>query len=327
MELEIIWNYVLEHSLYILKAPFEPNQRFFLGYLIMFLFFSFISYRLYFSDKKDKFSFKKALGYIFSKKIYFHKSAIMDYKLYIINIFLGPVNSFFGIISRSMIAILLGDYLISLIGEPLVIGDWSLITSVVFIIGLVIVSDFSVYVSHRFHHYSNIIWPFHAVHHSAEVLTPATLFRKHPMWNIISFFTETILTGIFQAIFLVIFYGNTDVKLVLIANSIYYTYNFFGSHLRHSHMWLQWPKSISYVFMSPAMHQIHHSVKKKHFDRNFGEIFSLWDTIFRTVYIPEKYEEIKYGLVGDLPNPHTSLKKAYFLPFVESFNVIKKKIK
>ncbi|MDB9522701.1 sterol desaturase, partial [Dolichospermum circinale CS-1225] len=42
---------------------------------------------------------------------------------------------------------------------------------------------------------------------------------------------------------------------------------------------------------------IHHSVEPKHYDKNFGYILSFWDWIFGTLYVPQSYEKLDFGLL------------------------------
>ena len=44
-----------------------------------------------------------------------------------------------------------------------------------------ILFDFATVLVHYAMHTMSVLWPFHKIHHSAEVLTPVTLFRMHPV--------------------------------------------------------------------------------------------------------------------------------------------------
>ena len=225
---------------------------------------------------------------------------------------------------QTYIATSLGRFLIGLnAGRPIIEGDWSTTTYLSFIVGFTMVSDFSVYLIHRFHHQSKVFWPIHALHHSAEVMTPFTLFRKHPLWNSLAGLASKIFTGIFQGIFLFVFYGNPSFEILFGLNTIHVIYNFFGSNLRHSHVWLPWGKPLSYVFISPAMHQVHHNPIRM--TKNYGEIFAIWDWLWGSLYIPEQKEEFAIGIGVDQENPHSTVAKAYYIPVVEFLREIKKK--
>ena len=88
-----------------------------------------------------------------------------------------------------------------------------------------------------------------------------------------------------------------------------------GYHLRHSHVWLPFPKYIRDVISSPAVRQIHHSDQPRHFDKNFGRIFVIWDWVFGTLYIPTKREAINCGLYDGEHLEYDGVWRLYSLPF------------
>ena len=47
------------------------------------------------------------------------------------------------------------------------------------------------------------------------------------------------------------------------------------------------------IFNSPSYHRIHHAINEKYLDKNFGEIFILWDKMFGTCV--KEDEEPVYG--------------------------------
>ena len=69
-----------------------------------------------------------------------------------------------------------------------------------------------------------------------------------------------------------------------------------GSNLRHSHISISYGKIVEKILISPAQHQIHHSVEKKHHDKNFGVTFAIWDYFFNTLVYSQSNQKIKYGL-------------------------------
>ncbi len=317
--LEQLYDHTTNVLLYIAKAPISITNKFFFVYILTFIGLAYFSYLKYYKTRESAF-FK----FLFPREIYSHKSAIVDYHIYFINLLISPVLGFLEVGVQTYIATSLVNYLLGLnAGEPLIAGDWSSTTYLSFIVGFTLVSDFSVYVIHRFHHQSDIFWPIHALHHSAEVMTPFTLFRKHPLWNTMAGILSKSFTGIFQGIFLFVFYGNPSFEILFGLNTIYVVYNFFGSNLRHSHVWLSWGKPLSYLFISPAMHQVHHDPTRM--TRNYGEIFAIWDWLFGSLYIPEQKEEFEIGIGVDMGNPHGTVAKAYYVPVVDFFSEIKKK--
>jgi sterol desaturase/sphingolipid hydroxylase (fatty acid hydroxylase superfamily) len=71
--------------------------------------------------------------------------------------------------------------------------------------------------------------------------------------------------------------------------------------------------------MSPAHHQIHHSVDARHWNKNFAVKLAVWDALFGTLAMPGKRETLKVGLPDSDRHELTSVSKLYLLPFVRAF--------
>ncbi|MAN25387.1 MAG: hypothetical protein CME10_14060 [Gemmatimonadetes bacterium] len=51
----------------------------------------------------------------------------------------------------------------------------------------------------------------------------------------------------------------------------------------------------SIIFVTPDLHKIHHHFKQPWTDRNYGNIFSIWDRAFGTL-VQEDANKVVYGL-------------------------------
>ena len=91
-----------------------------------------------------------------------------------------------------------------------------------------------------------------------------------------------------------------------------------GSNLRHSHIKIRYPKMIERIFISPGQHQNHHSTEKKHFDKNFGVAFAIWDLMFGSLAFSEKASH-KFGLKTKFGS-RQSIMHLYFEPFKAALN-------
>jgi sterol desaturase/sphingolipid hydroxylase (fatty acid hydroxylase superfamily) len=153
--------------------------------------------------------------------------------------------------------------------------------------------------NHWLSHKVPILWEFHKVHHSAEVLTPLTNFRVHPVYawvfaNILAV-SAAIANGLGNYAFgeTAYQYAFNDTNIILVLFIHAYV------HLQHSHMWISFRGLLGRVFISPAHHQVHHSTNPAHFNRNFGSCLALWDWMFGTLYIPTKEREhLNFGVEG-----------------------------
>ena len=151
----------------------------------------------------------------------------------------------------------------------------------------IIAFDAGIFIAHYLQHKVPVLWAFHKVHHSAEVLTPITVYRMHPVDDLLTATTVGILTGVVGGVFQFAFSGSVEQFLFLGLNAALFLFYLAGYNLRHSQIWLSYPKALSHIFISPAQHQIHHSNAVQHYDKNIGFIFALWDWLAGTLYVPD----------------------------------------
>ncbi|MEC7701343.1 MAG: creatininase family protein [Pseudomonadota bacterium] len=289
--------------------------------------FMFGSNRAMITGEKDApRSFKNFLKYLFDKDVFLHKSSQQDYAYFITNAFIH-----YGIISVYILSTPLFVFATLAIfskyggaheGALVAASNYQMIVlSLVF----AVLYDFGAFFAHYLMHKFPILWAFHKVHHSAERLNPFTLFRMHPVDLILTGIIIAILTGIGMGTMIYIWHVEVAYKELLGINFVFFLYYLFGYNLRHSHVWLPYPKWLSYILLSPAQHQIHHSIERKHWDKNLGLIFAFWDHLFKTLYIPKKDEEkFAYGVSKDEPNPYNSVISMYLKPCAEAWEIFAK---
>jgi sterol desaturase/sphingolipid hydroxylase (fatty acid hydroxylase superfamily) len=259
---------------------------------------------------------RSPISYIFPKDMYLSKSSLVDFKLYVVNHFVSFKSAGIRLVSVTLVSSACAGLFAPLFGSLNLDGDqvWALAVCALLI---AMANDFATYLTHRLSHEHKVLWPFHKVHHSAEVLTPLTLMRKHPIYGLLGSAIQPLIAGPVIGLFVVIFDQHSTLKIMGI-NAVYMIFNFAGANLRHSHIWISFGPVFSRIFISPAMHQIHHSIDPKHYDRNYGEVFALWDWMFGTLYIPKQREELAFGLLDDTlterVQPHPTLKEAYLEP-------------
>jgi sterol desaturase/sphingolipid hydroxylase (fatty acid hydroxylase superfamily) len=174
--------------------------------------------------------------------------------------------------------------------------------------------DFGRFFIHKLMHRSPSLWEFHKFHHSAKTLTPFTVYRIHPIESILLNSMSGICTGIVTGVF-VMFFPTISMFTFLEVNFGLFLFHLY-SNLRHTQVWLNFPAWLSYILLSPAQHQIHHSRDPKHMDKNLGAIFGFWDYLNGTLYIPKKKENLIYGLPAESnPKDFTNIFRIFFLPF------------
>lgn len=273
---------------------------------------------LYAASRKEKASFKSWWQYCFPREIYFHESARLDYVYFIVNSILFAAILAPGIYQIfPLVADLVGALLTWLAGQPAA-GTPSLPVLIAFTLATAIALDFGVFFSHYLHHKVPFLWQFHKVHHSAEVLTPVTVYRMHPVDDVITMAMSATCSASVYAIFKHAYPGGISPILVFGINFVPFLFYVFGYSLRHSHIWLSYGSVMSHILVSPAQHQIHHSYKPEHIDRNFGLIFAWWDWLFGSLYVPRDKENLLLG-IDDGQKNFKSVRNLYLQPFLWGF--------
>jgi len=250
-----------------------------------------------------------------------HPSQRTDLKLFVLGRITALVEAPLLVLAATIAGALVAGTLRAATGIDNAGMAWTFGRAATLTLAFILVADFCTYWVHRWHHKNPVLWPFHAVHHSAETLSPLTLERKHPLYDLFSAIVKGTAGGALQGALFFAFVGDNAALTIGGANAIYVLFALAGAHLRHTHVWVSFGPILGRVFVSPAMHQIHHSAAPQHHDRNYGEIFALWDWGFATLYLPRARETLRFGLsdgAGGVVQPHPSLRAALVTPFVES---------
>jgi sterol desaturase/sphingolipid hydroxylase (fatty acid hydroxylase superfamily) len=268
------------------------------------------------------------VSYLLPKDVYLHRSNLVDIKIFLFNTFLSVSGVFAIVTITPVIASSVLNGLLTITGSStaspdLTLGKLAMATAI-----MILTIDFCKYWAHRLHHEVNVLWPFHALHHSAEIMTPLTANRNHPVFLILRFLLFSVVVGAVQAFMLFLLMGKIEILTIGTVNAGYFIFNALGSNLRHSHVWLSYGRVLEHVFISPAQHHIHHSIDRKHYNKNYGEVFAFWDLMFGTLYVPQSYEDITYGLSDPngqrIEQPYPNLRSALLHPFVDSWRVLTK---
>ncbi len=248
---------------------------------------------VYWRLQPKQFNIKGFLCFCFPKEIYLHPSAKLDYQVFIINNILAPGGLRLAWLETSLVASLVNNWLQKTFGvfDGFIPENWWFL--VIFTILFIVVFDFVSYLSHRWHHQIPILWPLHSLHHSSEVLTPITIYRTHPLYELNKKIITTVIAAPLQGLLTYLFFGKIHIIMIFGLNFLMAMYYILGGNLAHSHIWLSYGNILNYVLISPAHHQIHHSTAPQHVNKNYGEFLAIWDWMFGTLYLPEKRGEIR----------------------------------
>ena len=198
----------------------------------------------------------------------------------------------------------------------------SSLTGVILVILSILIADFSIYLRHRMEHGFGFLWDIHEFHHSATEMTILSKLRESPLDNI---FTKPLLLPI------------TVLSALLINENLsqgfslpFYIYLFFNTFfmlndfIAHSSLKIIYPKPLSYIFISPAHHWLHHSSNPKHYNCNFSVGFIFWDKIFGTYLDESHLKDIPgYGVYDTQYNKYHPLYSFNILPLVKIFKRFK----
>lgn len=141
--------------------------------------------------------------------------------------------------------------------------------------------DFAGYWIHRLAHEYNILWNNHIVHHSSEEFNLACALRQSisVFFRIFTFFLlPAALLGVPEQVIAVV------APLHLFAQ--------FWYHTRHIDKmgWLE------HIIVTPSHHRVHHAINPQYMDKNYAQIFIVWDKLFGT--FQEELKEVPpvYGI-------------------------------
>ena len=194
--------------------------------------------------------------------------------------------------------------------------------SLVVILIAILLQDLSIFIDHYLSHNLPFLWDLHEIHHSATEMTILSSSRGS---SLISSFTKffTIPFSLLSLLLLNEYLIQGYIFPVLL-------YLFFGTMrlifevVGHSSYKLIYPKPISYIFMSPSLHWIHHSDNPNHYNKNLGGSITIWDRIFGT-YLDETHlnDVTGYGVKESQYNKFHPLYSMTILPLVKLSRRIK----
>jgi sterol desaturase/sphingolipid hydroxylase (fatty acid hydroxylase superfamily) len=178
------------------------------------------------------------------------------------------------------------------------------------------------YLSHRI----PVLWEFHKVHHTAEVLSPITIFRVHPVDTLAFQHFLGLCIGMTGGTLSYTLGIPTSFFAVNETNVILLGFVFVTVHLQHSHIWIAATGPLGCLLMSPAHHQLHHSNNPRHFNKNLGSCLSIWDWLFGTLQMPSRERErITFG-TGPRERLHHTLTGGLVTPFVRASQLFAPKL-
>ena len=138
--------------------------------------------------------------------------------------------------------------------------------------------DFIYYWFHRTSHHVRFFWAIHMNHHSSEEMNFLVSLRQawfNPLFRV-PFFLILPLLGF-----------NPFLTLAVGAASTIWAV------IQHTKM-IGKLGPLEKIFVTPSSHRVHHGINENYMDKNFGNLFIIWDRIFGTYQ--EEEERVIFGL-------------------------------
>lgn len=159
-----------------------------------------------------------------------------------------------------------------------VLPDWLKIVAGILIL------DFFIYLWHLLTHELPFLWRFHRVHHCDLNMDVTTANRFH--------LGEFLFTGLIRLAVIYTF-GIPMLAYILFEILVNLSVQFHHSSIRvpawFERLWVL-------LLVPPFLHRIHHSVRIRERDANYGVIFSLWDRLLGTLITETAQEKIIIGI-------------------------------
>lgn len=130
--------------------------------------------------------------------------------------------------------------------------------------------DLAIYWQHRLFHAIPLLWRLHRVHHSDLGFDVSTGVRFHPLEIALSMLIKLGLIAVLGAPALAVLLFELLLSL--------------GSLFTHADFALpqRLDRTLRRLLVTPSMHRIHHSNRRRETDSNYGFHLSIWDRLFRS---------------------------------------------
>ena len=181
-------------------------------------------------------------------------------------------------------AVVAASWLARLVGGTFWPTDWSLWVQLPLAL---VFGEFFLYWIHRLTHEFDLLWRFHAMHHSAPRLYFLNAVRFHPVDIALSSFSPLIPLIIVGA----------DGRLIALFGLFSAVHGLF----QHANLVLKLGP-LNWFFSMAELHRWHHSRLLEESNTNFGQNLIVWDIVFGTRYLPKDREPPSEIGIAGLPS-------------------------
>jgi len=251
--------------------------------------------------------------------LWWHPSSRADYRFYFVNgilfpLLLGPL-----LFSDRAVSGALHEWLRPWLGAPPGGAAPGTVVVMAYTVLIFVAYDFGRFVAHSLLHDVQVLWEFHKVHHSAEVLTPLTSFRVHPVDLALMALVPALTVGLVMWVFQRLVSPGIGFHTFLGLHVLIWIFSLAGN-LRHWQVWVSYGATLNRWLISPAHHQLHHSAEPQHRGCNRGFELAIWDRLYGTLCIPRNAPEtFRMGLGDATDGSWDSVWRMYVRPFTATW--------
>lgn len=230
-----------------------------------------------------------------------------SFKHWRVNMGFGTFCAVLGFVLAPAISYALAS-IVRFFGDGLIDLSWlahssGLLANLLIVFVSTFIFDFFFYWVHRLEHQNIFLWQQHAVHHSDRMLAASS--------GALTSVAEIILIPLLVGLPMAILFKIPPAQIAIL-NVLPLTWLF----VQHANLNISFGR-FWWLLVSPNFHRIHHSIEKKHFDKNFALWFPIFDIIFKTAYRPQDSEIPETGVAGVEIN---SIWEAVAYPFKRWFS-------
>lgn len=150
----------------------------------------------------------------------------------------------------------------------------------------VVSAEFGLYWAHRLAHRTEILWNFHAIHHSVTKLWFVNTGRFHFIDSLVS-----IILGLS-----ILLSMGAPMEVVQWMSAI----TAFIGMLTHCNVEMRFGP-LSYIFNTPELHRWHHSKDLHEGNKNYGENVMIWDLLFFSYFNEKRRPPVDIGIKEKMP--------------------------
>lgn len=141
--------------------------------------------------------------------------------------------------------------------------------------------DFSGYCIHRIQHTTNVFWNAHIIHHSSEEFNLACALRQS-----ISVFFRIFTFFLLPAALL----GVPGNVIAIVAPLHLFIQFWYHTQLIGKMGFLE------KIIVTPSHHRVHHAINPEYIDKNYSQVFIIWDKLFGTFQEEQDHIPPVYGI-------------------------------